>query len=141
MCHEVIPAGIGSAPLPELPLSQEVLIIQPEFLEAGSGDVGQLDFHFAGGTTGLAALSNILHSTPGRLDHLVMGSAEAADIGIAESGSHIKTKLSDLEAFELFIASMSFNQRLPFHAVDSPTRMEGGNRPDWSNSGTGMLHD
>lgn len=88
---------IISWPGRELLLAKEVLIIEPEFLEAGACHVGELNLHLLRGAAGFTTFGDVLDTTSGGLDHLVVSAAVATDIGIAETNCDIVAKLCDLE--------------------------------------------
>src|SRR5207247_1519779 len=72
-------------PLLQPALPQVILIVQPQFLQAGPRYVGELEFGFFGRAAGLAALGDVLHPTPRRLHHLVVGAAPLLNIAVAEA--------------------------------------------------------
>lgn len=68
-------AGLGLVlcPLAELALAEEVLVIQEQFIQAGTGDVHQTQFGLAGSRGSPAAFGDVLAAAAGRLHHLVHG--------------------------------------------------------------------
>ncbi len=86
-------------------MAQEVLIVEAEFLQTGPSDIGELDLHFLRGAAGLAAFGDILYAAPGCLHHLVMSTAIAADVGVAESDGDIIAQLCDLKGFQVFVST------------------------------------
>jgi hypothetical protein len=70
--------------------AKKVAVIFEEFLEAGAGDVGELEFGFFGCATGLAAFEDVLFARPGSLHHLVAGAGVLVHKAIAEAHRAIK---------------------------------------------------
>src|SRR5436190_5798795 len=57
----------------EVPSAKKIFVIVQQFFEAGSGNVGELDFGFFGGGAGLAAFEDVLFAGASGLDHLIDG--------------------------------------------------------------------
>ena len=64
-------------------LPQEVPIIQPQFLQAGTGHAGQLELALLRGAAGLAALGDVLDARARSLHHLVVRAAALVDETVA----------------------------------------------------------
>ncbi len=76
-------------PLLQVVLPEIVLVVEPQFLEAGTRYIGQLEFELLGGAACLASFSDILHSRSRCLYHLIMGSAPSINVLITESDSEV----------------------------------------------------
>jgi len=105
-CHQSISAWVMARPQAELSVSEEVLVIQMEFFQAGAGHLGELELHFFGCGAGLAAFSDVLHAAAGGLDHLVVGAAAPVDVAITKTDGHVVDQLGELETFEFPVASV-----------------------------------
>lgn len=53
--------------------AEGVFVVDEELLEAGGGDVGELELHFGGGQRGFAAFGDVLFAGARGLHHLVDG--------------------------------------------------------------------
>ena len=65
------------------------MIVDEQLLEAGEGDVGELEFHFRGGDGCLAAFGDVLFSRARRLHHLINGAVGAFEELFAEAEGEI----------------------------------------------------
>ena len=81
---EPLTAWIGRIPLRQLALTQEVFVVELEFLQRCPSDTGQLELGLFAGTRGLTALGDILHPTPRRLRHLIAGARKTVNIALDE---------------------------------------------------------
>jgi hypothetical protein len=95
---------------PSLP--QEIFVVEPQLLQAGPRDVGQLELSFLRSARRLAPLGNVLHSAARRLHHLIASSAPAVDVSLAETYRNVVDQLPQLEALQLPVPSVLRNQRL-----------------------------
>ncbi len=100
--------------------SREVLIVEAQFFEAGAGHVGELQLKLLRGAAGLAALGDTLHPGARGLHHLVVGAAPRTDGAVTKPHRHIVTKLRDLKALELPIATVLRDERFGFHRIILP---------------------
>jgi hypothetical protein len=73
-------AWVMAWPEVEFSVPEEVLVIQPEFLQAGAGHLGEFELHFFRGGACLAAFGDVLHAAAGGLDHVVVGAAAPFDV-------------------------------------------------------------
>ena len=80
-------------------MTQKVFVIEEQFLKAGPGHAGELEFRFLRRAAGLAAFGYVLHSAARRLDHLVPGTAAKRHIAIAKTHRQIVTKSRQLKCF------------------------------------------
>jgi hypothetical protein len=108
--NQVCPARILSIPERQALVSEKILIVQSQLFQAGACYVGQFQLHLFGGPRRSAAFGNILNTGPGRLDHLVMGSAPFIDVTVTESNGYVVNQLSDLKALKVPIAPVLWNQ-------------------------------
>ena len=108
--YQFRPARVLARPLRQPALPQIILIVQPQFLQAGARHVRELEFRFLGRAARLAALRDVLHARTRRLHHLVVGAAALLDVPVAETHRHIVGQLRHLKAFQLPVAAMQRNQ-------------------------------
>src|SRR5437667_462155 len=78
-------------------LAEEVLVIQQQLVEAGSGDVDEAQLGLAGRGGGAAAFRDVLPPAAGGLHHLVHGARALVDKalakgdgGVVDDGGHLK---------------------------------------------------
>ena len=109
---EALKHGVLGLPLLQPPLPEKVLIVQSQFLQAGAGHVGELEFSLLRGAAGLAALGDVLHARTRRLHHLIVGAAALLDVAIAETHRHVVHQLRHLETLQLPVAAVPWNQSL-----------------------------
>lgn len=64
--------------------AQEVFVVEEEFLQAGAGDVRELELALGGGLRGLAGLGDVLLTRAGGLHHLVDGAVALPEKLFAE---------------------------------------------------------
>lgn len=108
-------ARIAFVPYRQPPLSQKILIVQPQFFETRPRHIRKLQFGLLGSSAGLAALGDVLHPAPRCLNHLVMGPAATFDVAVAETHRDVIHQLCDLEALQLAIAAVFGNQLVISH--------------------------
>lgn len=65
--------------------AEVVFVVEEEFLEAGAGDVGELDLGFGGGDGGFAGFGDVLFAGAGGLHHLVDGAVASLQVLPAET--------------------------------------------------------
>jgi len=98
-------------------LTEKILIVQTQFFQTGSSHIGQFQFGLFRGTRGLGTFRNVLHTGPGRLDHLVMRPAAALDITVAKSSRQIVNQLRHLKTLQMAVSPMFRNQRFFIHSI------------------------
>ena len=83
--------GLGGVfgPDGEVPDTEEVLVVNEQFLQAGAGDVGEGEFGFGGGFGGLGSFGDVLFSGAGGLDHLVNGAVAPAEKLLAKAEGEV----------------------------------------------------
>lgn len=96
-------------------MSEEVLVVEAKFFQAGAGDLGEFELHFFGGGAGLAAFGDVLDATAGGLDHLVVGAAAGADVAVAEAHGDVVDELGELERFEVPVAAVGREEGIVGH--------------------------
>ena len=93
-------------PFLEASVAHEVAIVLQQFFEAGSSDVGQLDFCFLGGAAGLAAFEDVLFAGAGSLHHLVVGAATLVYETVAEAEGGVINHERLLVGEKVLVAAM-----------------------------------
>lgn len=92
-------------PLLQLAPPQKILVIEAQLLQARPGHVGQFELGFLGSCRRLAPLGDVLHSAPGRLHHLIAGSAALVEVTVAKPDRHVIDKLRKREALQIAITA------------------------------------
>ena len=110
--HQFLTARVVRLPQRPAALAQEVLVVQAQFLQAGSCDVGQLQFRLLRCPAGLAALGDVLHAASGGLHHLVVRAAARSDVVRTEAHRDVVAQLRHLETLQLPVSAMGGNERL-----------------------------
>ena len=116
-------------PLLQAALTQKILIIQPQFLQARAGHVGEFEFGFFGRAAGLAALSDILCAGTRSLHHLIVRAAALLDVAIAETHGHIIDQLRHLKTLQLPVTAMKRNEVLFIHLLKNKLAAHSGLAP------------
>src|SRR4030095_14288957 len=93
----------------------KVLVIQPQFLQAGTGHIRELKLCFPGGAAGLAAFSDVLHTASRSLHHLIMGATALLNGAVTKAHGDVVNHPRDLEALQLPIAAMKRDERFRAH--------------------------
>src|SRR5436309_7467087 len=104
--NQAITAGIFAVPQRQAALAKKIFIVQTKLFQAGTGYIRQFELSLFGGTCRLAAFSYVLHSTAGRLHHLVVSSAALLNIAVTETHSHVIDQLCHLKALELAVTAV-----------------------------------
>jgi len=130
---EIAAARVVAFPERQGALAEEVLVVEAELLEAGTGDVGESELGPFRRAAGLAALGDVLHPAARGLDHLVVRAAALRNIAVAEPHRDIEGELSDLEALQFPVAAVRRKKLLRIHGVGKL-----GARGRVSNRGGGM---
>lgn len=80
--------------------SEVVLVIEEELLQAGAGDVDELELHLGGGDGGFAAFTDVLFPGAGGLHHLVDGALAFLEEAVAEAEGEVEDGLGFAEGEE-----------------------------------------
>ena len=94
--------GLGAFGGPEgqVPLAEEILVVQEQFLEGGAGDVGEVQLGLRAGGAHAVSLGDVLATGAGGLDHLVVGPGASVEMGVTEADGAIVDEGGDLEGAE-----------------------------------------
>src|SRR3989338_11094964 len=92
-------------PLPLASLSQEILIVQQQLVQAGPRYIHQAQLCVAGGRSRSAALRDVLPAAARRLHHLIMGARTLIYKPVAERHCRIVNHRGHLEAAQLAVAA------------------------------------
>jgi hypothetical protein len=103
---EFLATSVAIRPLLTSALAKKIPVVSPEFFEAESRGVRELQLRLLRGTASGTSLDNVLGATASGLNHLVVGPATSIDVALAETNRHIEAELRDLEAFQLPIPAM-----------------------------------
>lgn len=90
-------------------LPQKILIIQAQLFKTRPRHVRKLQLRLFRGPARLAALGDVLHPAPRRLNHLVMSPAAFLDIAVAETNRDVVHQLRNLEALQLAVTAVFGN--------------------------------
>jgi hypothetical protein len=88
--------GVVFIPGAEFSLAEEILKIQQQFFQAGTGDIYETQLGLAGGGGSPAAFGDVLPTAARSLHHLVVGTGTRADEAVAEGHGGIIDKGGDL---------------------------------------------
>gem|GEM_PF-6829693 len=110
--HQGGATRVGGGPLGQVALAQKVLVVEAQFLQAGPGHAGQLEFRLLRGPTGRASFGDVLHPAARRLNHLVPRPAAGRDIALAKPHRDVVAQPRQLKALQLPVPAMPGNDRL-----------------------------
>ncbi len=108
--HQGLAPRVAAAPPWQAALSQEVLVVEAQFLQAGPSDTRQFELGFLGCSRGLAALGDILHAGTGGLHHLVARAAVLFNIAVAKTDRNVVHELRHLKTLQVAISAVLRNE-------------------------------
>lgn len=114
--HQCRPARVIFAPGRKMAVAEKILVVEPEFFKAGTCDLSQLDFHLFRGGADRTSFGDILNAAACSLHHLVVSAAPAVDVTITEPCGDIVTELGNLEALQLPVPAVFWNEGVISHA-------------------------
>ena len=104
-CPYLPSLSVVFAPLSLATLSQEVLIVEQQFIETGSCDVHQAQLSLARGRRSPAPFGNVLPAAARGLDHLIVRARTLVDKPVTKRHRSIVNNRRDLKAAEITIAA------------------------------------
>ncbi len=108
--YQICAARVFALPQREATLAQKIFVIQLQFFQAGAGHIGEFQFGLFRSACCLTSLCDVLHSTAGRLHHLVMRATALANVAITKAHSDVIHQLRDLKTLQLAVAAMLWDQ-------------------------------
>jgi hypothetical protein len=104
--------GVVLAPQRQTALTQEILKIQQQLLQAGPGHSDQLQLGFFRGARGHAAFGDVLLAASGRLHHLVVGAGAGVDEPVTESRGGVIDNFRHLVGLQLAESAVGVNEAI-----------------------------